>query len=146
MTTEASDPGTGSRADLDALAERVAQSAPAIGELLTTLDRLSDSGTLAALNAVLEEFDENFSAINKPDFMTMVANGMMLLGTLSELSYEPFFNTAMHVPEVMNAEYPAFVAQDAPSLLETLRLVRSPELRSALRLAVAILQAQRRAN
>ncbi len=133
-----------SRQKLDALLERISNNSGAIGEFLTTIEYLSSSGTLAAVNSIFGEFDEHFSAINKPDFMTMVANGMMLLGTLSELSYEPFFNTAMAVPKVMNTAYADFRDQShTPSLKETVALLRSPELRAALRLIVMVLRAQR---
>lgn len=83
------------------LVERIVERADAIEQLLETVELLATSGLLSGINAVLDEFDETFSAINRPELMGMVANVMMLLGLLSQLLYEPFFPFfCAHAPTV----------------------------------------------
>jgi len=74
----------------------------------------------------------------------MVANVMMLLGLLSQLRYEPFFDLAMRSPAVMNTAYSEFKQRTQRlSLREAWELLRSPEVAAALALLVAVLRAQR---
>lgn len=123
---------------------RIARNADAIEQALETVELLAGSGALAGLNAVLDEFDDNFSAVTRPELMSMVANGMMLLGVLSELRYAPFFDLAMNAPAVLNEAYPRFRLRTQPlSLREAIGLIRSPEVAAALELLVAVLRAQR---
>jgi uncharacterized protein YjgD (DUF1641 family) len=129
---------------LERLQARLVQNAEAIDQLLDTVELLAGSGLLAGLNAVLDEFDDNFSAATRPELMGMIANGMMLLGVLSQLRYEPFFDLAMRAPAVMNEAYPRFQQRAKPlGLREARDLMRSPEVAAALELLVAILRAQR---
>jgi uncharacterized protein YjgD (DUF1641 family) len=123
---------------------RIARNADAIEQVLETVELLAGSGALAGLNAVLDEFDDNFSSVTRPELMSMVANGMMLLGVLSELRYAPFFDLAMNAPAVMNEAYPRFRQRtERLSLREAVSLIRSPEVAAALELMVAVLRAQR---
>jgi uncharacterized protein YjgD (DUF1641 family) len=123
---------------------RIARNADAIEQGLETIELLAGSGALAGLNAFLDEFDDNFSAATRPELMSMVANGMMLLGLLSELRYAPFFDLAMNAPAVMNEAYPRFRRRtERLGVREALGLMRSPEVAAALELMVAILRAQR---
>ncbi|MCX2728422.1 hypothetical protein OO015_13075 [Thermomicrobium sp. 4228-Ro] len=132
------------RERLERLLARLVASVDALEQCIELIDRLASSGLLAGINAVLEEFDETFSAINRPELMGMVANAMMLLGLLSQLRYEPFFDLAMRAPAVMNEAYPRFKRRaDRLSVREALDLLRSPEVAAALELLVAVLRAQR---
>jgi uncharacterized protein YjgD (DUF1641 family) len=132
------------RQAVDHLMRRVARSAPAIEEALDTLDHLSESGNLAALNGILKDFDENFNAITRPDMMTMIANMMMLMGFLGQISYEPFFTLAMKVPPAVNQAYPEFKKRKSGlGMRETLQLMRSPEVAGALQMMHAVLQSVR---
>lgn len=129
---------------LEHLLARVAEHADALEHLLDAVELLAGSGLLAGITAVLEEFDETFSAFNRPELMGMVANAMMLLGVLSQLRYEPFFDLAMRAPAVMNEAYPRFRRRtERLGLREALELIRSPEVAAALELLVAVLRAQR---
>jgi len=132
------------RQALDRLLSRIARNAVAVEQSLEMVERLADSGTLAALNAMLKEFDENFSAITRPEFMGMVANLMTLLGVMSQVSYPPFFDAAMNVPEAVNRTYPQFRArQEKLGLGEMIALLRSPDVAAALQMMAAVLRAQR---
>jgi uncharacterized protein YjgD (DUF1641 family) len=132
------------RRALDRLLVRIARNAEAIEQVLDTVELLGSSGAIAGLNAALDEFDDNFSAATRPELMSMIANGMMLLGMLSELRYQPFFDLAMHAPAVMNEAYPRFrQRRDKLGLREAIDLLRSPEIAAALELLVAVLRAQR---
>lgn len=71
--------------------------------------RSSASPTAACsrgMNAILDEFDENFSALTRPDVMAMVANLMMLLGLLGQLPYEGGFKLAMGAPPAIDRPIP----------------------------------------
>lgn len=123
---------------------RIARNAGAIEQSLEFVERLAESGTLAALNSILKDFDENFSAATRPEFMGMVANLMMVLGLLSQISYQPFFDAAMNVPGAVNATYPRFqTRQEKLGLREALELLRSPEVAGLLQMMVSALRAQR---
>jgi uncharacterized protein YjgD (DUF1641 family) len=126
------------------LQARIVRDADAIEQLLDTVELLAGSGVLAGLNAVLDEFDDNFSATTRPELMGMVANAMMLMGVLSQLQYQPFFDLAMRAPAVMNEAYPRFRQRTRRlGLREAITLMRSPEMAGALELLVSVLRAQR---
>lgn len=132
------------RQTLDRLLARIARNSDAIEQTLEYVERMAESGTLAAINAVFKDFDENFSAITRPEFMGMVANLMMVLGLFSEISYEPFFDAAMKVPGAVNAGYPQFQTRRARlGVREAVTILRSPEMASLLQLVFGVLQAQR---
>lgn len=121
---------------------RIAKSSDSIEQTLDLLDQLADSGNMAAITGILEDFNENFSAITRPDLMTMVANLMMLMGLLSQISYEPFFSLAMKAPDAMNSAYPAFQKRkEKLGLMEALELFRSPEVAGALEMMVSVMRA-----
>ncbi len=127
----------------DAIVARVAQSSDGLFQALDLVDSLADSGTLAALNAIFEDFDENFSALTRPDLMGMVANLMMVMGVLSQLKYEPFFNLAMHTAPDLNKAYDD--SHDRPekmSMREMMGMMRSPEFASAMRTLDVVLKSQ----
>ena len=135
------------RGALDRLLVRIARNAEAIEQVLDTVELLGSSGAIAGLNAGLDEFDDNFSAATRPELMSMIANGMMLLGMLSELRYQPFFDLAMHAPAVMNEAYPRFrQRREKLGVREAIDLLRSPEIAALLELVVAVLRAQRGAE
>ena len=132
---------------LDRLLVRIARNAEAIEQVLDTVELLGSSGAIAGLNAGLDEFDDNFSAATRPELMSMIANGMMLLGMLSELRYQPFFDLAMHAPAVINEAYPRFrQRREKLGVREAVDLLRSPEIAGILELLVAVLRAQRGAE
>jgi uncharacterized protein YjgD (DUF1641 family) len=132
------------RQALNGLLRKVARNAGAIEQVLDTVEHLGESGALAGLNATLAEFDDNFNAAMRPEVMSMLGNMMMLMGLLSEVRYEPFFDLAMNAPAAMNDAYPRFKTREEKlKLREAIELFRSPELASALELLVAIMRAQR---
>jgi uncharacterized protein YjgD (DUF1641 family) len=132
------------RQALEQLLAEVARNAGALQQGVRVVGRLADAGLLAAAEAVLEEFDEAVSASTRPELMSMVANLMMLLGTVGRLSHGPFFTAAMQVPAAVNAAYPAAAARREPlRLREVLALLRSPELAGLVQLALAVLRALR---
>jgi uncharacterized protein YjgD (DUF1641 family) len=131
-------------AALERLQARLARNAPAIEQALDLLENLADSGVLAGANGFVEEFDENFSALTRPDVMTMVTNLMMLLGTLGQVPYEGGFKLAMDGPEAISEAYPRFRERTEPmGLREAVRVLRSPEVAAAIEMMVAVLRSQR---
>jgi uncharacterized protein YjgD (DUF1641 family) len=132
------------RAALDRLQARLARNAGQLEQALDMVERLADSGLLAGMNSVLEEFDENFSALTRPDVMTMVANLMMLLGTLGQIPYEGGFKLAMDGPEAISEAYPRFRSRTEPmKLREAVQVLRSPDVAAAIELMVTVLRSQR---
>ena len=132
------------RAALERLQQRLARNAGQIEQALEMVEHLADSGLLAGMNAGLEEFDENFSALTRPDVMTMVANLMMLLGTLGQLPYEGGFKLAMDGPEAIAGAYPRFRERTEPlKLREVIGILRSPDVAAAIEMIVAVLRSQR---
>jgi uncharacterized protein YjgD (DUF1641 family) len=132
------------QAALERLERRLARSAGQVEQALEMVERLADSGLLAGVNSILAEFDESFSALTRPDVMTMVANLMMLLGTLGQLPYEGGFKLAMDAPEAIAKAYPRFLERTEPmKLREAIEILRSPDVAAALELLVAVLGSQR---
>ena len=132
------------REALDRLQARLARNAPAVEQALDLIENLADSGILAGANGVVEEFDENFSALTRPDIMTMVSNLMMLMGTLGQIPYEGGFKLAMDGPEAISEAYPRFRERTEPmSMREAIAIMRSPDVAAALEMLVAVLRSQR---
>ena len=132
------------RKALERLQARLARNAPAVEQALELVENLADSGVLAGANGVVEDFDENFSAIARPDLMTMVANLMMLLGTLGQLPYEGTFKLAMEGGPAVSDAYPRFrEREEKMSVREAIRILRSPDVAAAMELMVAVLRTQR---
>jgi uncharacterized protein YjgD (DUF1641 family) len=132
------------REALDRLQKRLARNAVQVEQALEMVEHLADSGLLAGMNSMLEEFDENFSAFTRPDVMTMVANLMMLLGTLGQIPYEGGFRLAMEAPEAIEEAYPRFRDRTEPmKMREAIEILRSPDVAAAIELMVAVLRSQR---
>jgi uncharacterized protein YjgD (DUF1641 family) len=132
------------RAALERLQLRLARNAPAVEQALELVENLADSGVLAGVNGAVEDFDENFSALTKPDVMTMVANLMMLLGTLGQLPYEGGFKLAMEGGPAIEEAYPRFREREKPlSVREAVSILRSPDVAAAIELLVTVLRSQR---
>ena len=132
------------RAALERLQVRLARNAPAVEQMLDLVENLADSGLLAGANGAVEEFDENFSALTRPDVMTMVANLMMLLGTLGQLPYEGGFKLAMEGGPAIEEAYPRFRERTEPmKVREAIQILRSPDVAAAMELMVAVLRSQR---
>jgi uncharacterized protein YjgD (DUF1641 family) len=126
------------------LLARLVRSSEAIHQVLDVIDHLAESGNLAAIDGFLEDFDENFNAITRPDLMTMIANLMMLMGAVSQIDYAPFFAAAMDTPAAVNAAYPAFEQRTRKlGFGEAVEVLRSPEVAGALELLVAVLRSLR---
>ena len=129
---------------LERLQLRLARNAPAIEQALDLVENLADSGILAGATGVVEEFDENFSALTRPDIMTMVSNLMMLMGTLGQIPYEGGFKLAMDGPEAISESYPRFRERTEPmSMREAIGILRSPDVAAAMEMLVAVLRSQR---
>jgi uncharacterized protein YjgD (DUF1641 family) len=132
-------------AALERLQLRLARNAGQVEQALETMELLAESGVLAGLNAILAEFDENFSALTRPDIMTMVSNLMMLMGTLGQIPYEGGFRLAMDGSEAITEAYPRFRERTEPmKLREAISILRSPDVAAAMELMVSVLRSQRR--
>jgi uncharacterized protein YjgD (DUF1641 family) len=144
MADEHTDLTADERAALERLQVRLARNAGAIEQALDLVENLADSGVLAGANGVIEDFDENFSALTRPDLMTMVSNLMMLLGTLGQLPYEGGFRLAMEGAPAIGEAYPRFRDRTEPlSMREAVTILRSPDVAAALEMLVSVLRTQR---
>jgi uncharacterized protein YjgD (DUF1641 family) len=145
MTDETRQLTVEEREALDRLLVRVAENADGVEQAIELAGHLARSGILAGFQAGLEDLDENFSAAMRPELMGMVSNLMMLLGLLSQLSYEPFFDLATRTPPALDDGYRRFQERrEKLSPREAMALMRSPEVAAALETMVAVLRAQRR--
>ncbi len=132
------------RAALTRLQRRLARSADEVEQVIDLAERLADSGLLAGVNEFVGEFDESFSALTRPDVMTMVANLMMLLGLLGQLPYEGGFKLAMDGPAAIERAYPRFRERTEPMKpREALEVLRSPDVAAAIEALLAVLRSQR---
>lgn len=128
--------------EVDRLLARLAEHADALEQLLEVVGRLHRTGLLAAVQGILEEFDEQFSAATRPELMTLLANLMMLLGALGQVRYEPLFRLALYAAQAANEK----LAQPRTQPLrlgEAWRMLRSPEVAQALEVLLAALRALR---
>jgi uncharacterized protein YjgD (DUF1641 family) len=133
------------REAVDRVLLRLAENAEGVEQMIALAGHLQRSGALAGLQAGIEDLDENFSAVMRPDLMGMVTNLMMLMGVLSQVSYEPFFDLATRTPQALDEGYRRFQErQEKLSPREAMALMRSPEVAAALETMVAVLRAQRR--
>lgn len=131
-------------AALQRLRKRLAGNAGEVDQVLDLLERLADSGVLAGVDSFLGEFDENFSALTRPDLMTMIANLMMLMGLLGQLPYEGGFKLAMDGPQAIGEAYPRFRERREPmKMREAVEILRSPDVAAALEMMVTVLRSQR---
>jgi uncharacterized protein YjgD (DUF1641 family) len=129
---------------LDRVLVRLAENADGVESMIDLAGHLSRSGVLAGLQAGLEDLDENFSAAMRPELMGMVANLMMLLGLMSQISYEPFFDLAMRTAPELDDGYRRFQErEDKLGIREAVELMRTPEVAALLGTMVAVLRAQR---
>lgn len=132
------------REAVDRVLLRLAENAESVEQMIELAGHLHRSGALAGLQAGLEDLDENFSAVMRPDLMGMVTNLMMLMGVLSQVSYEPFFDLATRTPPALDEGYRGFQERkEKLGLRETVALMRSPEVAALLQTMVAMLRAQR---
>ncbi|MDR5682617.1 MAG: hypothetical protein QN163_01130 [Armatimonadota bacterium] len=124
------------------LLTKLVEHAEAAEQLLDVVGRLQRSGLLAAVDGVLAEFDEQFSAATRPELMTLVANLMMLLGALGQVRYEPLFRLALYAAQAANEKL-ARPRTRPLSLREAWQVLRSPEVAQAVEVLLAALRAMR---
>ncbi len=129
-------------ADLQRVLDKVAAHAEAVEAFVEILGKLHRTGLLAAVDGVLEEFDEQFSAATRPELMTMVANFMMLLGTVGQLRYEPFFRAAMYAPQAVNETLDRLDRKPKTlGVRELWALLHNPQVAAAVEVLVEALRA-----
>jgi uncharacterized protein YjgD (DUF1641 family) len=132
------------REAVDRVLLRLAENAEGVEQMIELAGHLQRSGALAGVQAGIEDLDENFSAVMRPELMGMVTNLMMLMGVMSQVSYEPFFDLATRTTPALDEGYRGFQErQEKLGLRETVALLRSPEVAALMRTMVAVLRAQR---
>jgi uncharacterized protein YjgD (DUF1641 family) len=126
---------------LERLLEKLAERSDALEQFAELIGKLHDSGILAAIEGLLEEFDESFNALTRPEPMTMLGNLMMLLGALGRVRYEPFFRGALYAAPALNEKLSQLLERQKPlGLWEAWTLLRRPEVAAALEALVTLLQ------
>ncbi|HXV33349.1 MAG TPA: hypothetical protein VD769_05005 [Gaiellaceae bacterium] len=132
------------REAVDRVLAKLAENAEGVEQLIDFAGHLHRSGALAGLQAGIEDLDENFSAVMRPELMGMATNLMMLMGILSQVSYEPFFDLATRTTPAFDEGYRGFQERkEKLGLRETVALMRSPEVAALMQTMVAVLRAQR---
>lgn len=126
---------------LELLLERISDAAPAIDQLLEVIERLVESGVMAGMNAILEDWDDTFSALTRPEGMTLIANLMMLMGALSNVRYDAMFDVAMRLPDAVNDGLEAARERSRPmGTMELLRMLRSPAMAGTMAMASTVVE------
>jgi len=133
---------------LTKLLERLADSSEAIEDLLTTIDKLKDTGLLAGLKALSESFEEGFNYMIKPELLGSIGNMMMLIYFLSKLDHSKVYEFADKVPECLNKAYEEFKNSEdkKAGLFELIKIMRSPEFFSMLKAMQKVLRCLREKN
>ncbi len=125
-----------------ALLDKILEKQEAIEDVLEYIEKVHESGILAALETLVGEFDEGFNAISRPDLMASIANMMLLVWMVGNLDHEMLFNMAQKLPVAMQTAREEFerTAHEKPSIWEMIRLLKSPEFYRLLKSLHAALQ------
>jgi len=123
--------------DFKKLAELIkllSENMDAFKQAIELVSQLKETGALASLLALTEISDETFNAITRPDFMTSIANGMMLLYMLSQFNHGLLMNMAETMPRCSEAALNELKkTEKGMGIRELLSLMRSPEMAAMMK-------------
>lgn len=119
---------------LEKLVDALVESVDALAELAALAKKLKEAGILAALDALVDASEEEFSAIARPDIMGMVSNIMLMMWLMGQVRGEVMFNLANKTPPCIEEAYDEFrKPHKRMGLFELINLMRSPEFAAALK-------------
>ena len=116
------------------LLEKLADNSDSLIETLETLTKLKETGLLAGLSALAESFEEGFNYLMRPELMGSIGNTMMLLYLMSRIDHTMLFEISNKLPNCISKAYEQLKnpPEKKPGLIETINLLRSPEIYSML--------------
>ena len=126
------------------LLKELSDNADAILSLIEIAKMLRETGTTAALTGLLEVSDETFNAMARAEVMRAVGNLMMLIYMLSSFDNFMLMRAAESTPRCVDvAVREASKVEGGLGLLELLRVMRSPEMATALKAFTSLMKCLR---
>jgi uncharacterized protein YjgD (DUF1641 family) len=126
------------------LLKELSDNADAILSLIEIAKMLRETGTTAALTGLLEVSDETFNAMARAEVMKAVGNLMMLIYMLSMFDNFMLMRAAESTPRCVDvAVKEASKVEGGLGLLELLRVMRSPEMATALKAFTSLMKCLR---
>ena len=126
------------------LLKELSDNADAILSLIEIAKMLRETGTTAALTGLLEVSDETFNAMARAEVMRAVGNLMMLIYMLSMFDNFMLMRAAESTPRCVDvAVKEASKVEGGLGLLELLRVMRSPEMATALKAFTSLMKCLR---
>jgi len=126
------------------LLKELSDNADAILSLIEIAKMLRETGTTAALTGLLEVSDETFNAMARAEVMKAVGNLMMLIYMLSSFDNFMLMRAAESTPRCVDvAVREASKVEGGLGLLELLRVMRSPEMATALKAFTSLMKCLR---
>jgi len=126
------------------LLKELSDNADAILSLIEIAKMLRETGTTAALTGLLEVSDETFNAMARAEVMKAVGNLMMLIYMLSSFDNFMLMRAAESTPRCVDvAVKEASKVEGGLGLLELLRVMRSPEMATALKAFTSLMKCLR---
>ncbi len=120
------------------LIKMVSENMDAFKQAIELVKQLKETGALASILALTEISDETFNAITRPDFMTSIANGMMLLYMLSQFNHGLLMNMAETLPKCTEGALKEMKeTEKGMGIRELLSLMRSPEMAAMMKAMIA---------
>jgi len=118
---------------------KVLDNMDALMEAMEILRLMKENGILDAVARLFGGLEEGFNAMAKPDMMKPMANAMMLLYMLSNVSYETLFDLAETMPRCMGEAMKKMrETRKGYGIVQLLRIMRSPEMAALINAMVGL--------
>ncbi len=124
--------------------KKIAENKENIEIVLDVIEKIKETGLLAAISALSEGAEEGFNSIVKPELMGSIANAMMLVWMIGNINHPMLFEMAQKVPNALNKSFEEIKkikeeGKEKPSLFKILKIIKTPEFYYALKLIHSIL-------
>ena len=120
--------------ELERLVDELLEAREAIAQLARLARKLQETGLLAALEAMVDASEEEFSAIARPEMMGMISNMMLAAWMLGSIRGDIMFDLANTAPACVEDAYEELAKpQRKLGIIEMLNIMRSPEFAAALK-------------
>ena len=117
-----------------------------ITRLVKLLNYMKESGALAALEVFMGSSDELFNAASRTEFMSAVANAMMLVYMLSQFSHPMLVQMAETMPKCTEkAMNELKKTNKGMGLFQLLSLMKSPEMAAAMKAMISAIRCMKQA-
>ncbi|GBD04042.1 hypothetical protein HRbin19_01348 [bacterium HR19] len=126
------------------LFKKIAENKDSIETVLDVIEKLRETGLLAAISALAEGAEEGFNSVAKPELMASIANAMIVFWMLGNMSHPMLFEVAQKLPYALNKSFEEIKkikeeGKEKPSLFKIFKMIKSQEFYYALKLIHSIL-------